>query len=240
MDKVLGIIPARGGSKGLPNKNIRKLGGISLINRTVKTAVTSRVFDTIIVSTDSDEIASEVSDQPFVEILKRPAELATDSALVMDTIRHVIKTCEERGQYFKYMILLQVTAPFRVVADIQQCMSLLQRGADSVISFSETKEPPARVWKIEGSRITNLVNGVNPFLPRQALEPGFFINGLIYGVRVGDIKDNPQTFSLMFGNVVPMITPALRAIDIDTEIDLELAESLIRLKGGFPEAGNWA
>src|ERR1043165_9838516 len=105
MDRVLGIIPARGGSKGLPDKNIKPLGGIPLISRTIRTAVASGVLDALVVSTDSPEIASVVSREKGVEVLKRPAELAADNSLGMDAIRHVIRTREEMGDQYKYMIL---------------------------------------------------------------------------------------------------------------------------------------
>src|SRR5687768_4488383 len=103
MSSVLGLIPARGGSKGVPNKNIKHLGGIPLISHTIRAAKNSGVIDKIVVSTDSDAISSVVEQEGGAEVIKRPAKLAQDNSLVMDAIRHVVDTLEKKNEYYDFL-----------------------------------------------------------------------------------------------------------------------------------------
>lgn len=123
--KFIAVIPARGGSKGLPGKNIKELCGKPLIVYTIETALKSKIFDKVIVSTDSLEIA-EIAKKAGAEIpFLRPKELATDTADSMDVLIHAIKFLEEKGEKFDYIMKLQPTSPLRTEEDIRKSVKLL-------------------------------------------------------------------------------------------------------------------
>jgi CMP-N,N'-diacetyllegionaminic acid synthase len=229
MKKVLAIIPARGGSKGVPNKNIKELGGVPLICWSIRAARESGVVDKIVVSTDSDNIKQVAEKEAGVEVIKRPEELAQDNSLVIEAIRHVVSELEKRNELFEFILLLEPTSPLRTKEDIIETVNILKRNdADSVASFTETKVPPARIWRIEGNSVLPFIAGSNAFLPRQQHEKGFYINGVIYGFRTTDLKNNPGVTSIFFGKTAPIVIPESRVIDIDSPIDFALAEILIR------------
>jgi CMP-N,N'-diacetyllegionaminic acid synthase len=228
MKKVLGIIPARGGSKGVPNKNIRPLAGIPLIAHSIRVAKASGIITTLAVSTDSDAIAS-VSISEGAMVIKRPSELSQDHSLVIDAIRHVVESLEQKGEVFDFILLLEPTSPLRTGQDIVRTVSLLSEpGIDSVTSFSETKIPPARLWRIRENIVEPFIPGSNAFLPRQKLEKAYYINGIIYGFKARDLKQNPSAISILFGKTAPIIIPEERVIDIDSETDFKMAETLFK------------
>jgi CMP-N,N'-diacetyllegionaminic acid synthase len=228
MGKVLAIIPARGGSKGVPGKNIKPLGGIPLIAWSIRAAQKSGAVERIVVSTDSAEIA-EVARQEGADVVMRPSALAQDNSLVVDAIRHVVEELKGRNEQFEFLLLLEPTSPLRVPADIVEAVNTLKQGrADSVASFTETKVPPARIWRIKDGSVEPFIAGSNAFLPRQKHEKGFYINGVIYGFKLKDLQANPEAVSLFFGKTAPLIIPESRVIDIDTTMDFEMAELLIR------------
>lgn len=185
--RVLGVIPARGGSKGLPGKNIRPLLGKPLIAWTIEAAAASERLGRTLVSTDSEDIA-EVARQhggeaPFL----RPAELATDSAESLPVIQHALRFCEDaEGRPYDAVVMLQPTTPFRKASDIDGALALLETtGADSVISVVDVQgHHPARMKYLEGDRLID-----PPFCeerenqPRQELRPMYLRNGAIYATR---------------------------------------------------------
>jgi len=224
--KVLGVIPARGGSKGVLRKNIRLLAGKPLISYTIEVAANSRLFRTV-VSTDDMEIA-EISkecggDVPFL----RPAELATDRALAIPVIQHALRTVEELegSDLYDAVMMLQPTTPFRTSEDINNSIELMNRtGADSVISVVDVgSHHPARMKYLEGDRLID-----PPFCeehenqPRQELRPMYLRSGAIYLTRrevllSGYFKRN---------DCRALIVPVIRAVNIDTEFDFRYAEWL--------------
>jgi CMP-N,N'-diacetyllegionaminic acid synthase len=230
MGKVLAVIPARGGSKGVPNKNIRLLAGKPLIEYSIASAIESRVVDRVVVSTDSKVIA-ETAARAGALVVSRPAEISGDDSLVTDAIRHVVGQIEAMGEEYEFILLLEPTSPLRSPEDIQKAVQLLRSpGIDSVASFSETKTPPARIWRIENGNVQPFIPGSNAFLPRQKLEKGYYINGIIYGFKTSDLKKNPGTASLFFGRTAPIIVENERIIDIDSEMDFTVAEVLLKNK----------
>ncbi|GAG81989.1 unnamed protein product [marine sediment metagenome] len=140
---IIALIPARGGSKGLPRKNIKELDGKPLIAHTIEVAKQSRIFDRIIVSTDDKEIA-EVAKEYGAEVpFIRPAELATDTADAMDVLIHALKWFKNKGQNFDYVMKLQPTSPLRTEQDIKNSMDLIiQKDGDSILSVSECEHHP--------------------------------------------------------------------------------------------------
>jgi CMP-N-acetylneuraminic acid synthetase len=144
-------------------------------------------------------------------------------------MRHVVEVLEKAGQLYDYILLLEPTSPLRVVEDITKTVSLLNDSKiNSVASFSETKVPPARIWKIENNSVEPFIKGSNAFLPRQKLEKGYYINGVIYGIKTVDLKQNPKSISLFFGKTAPILIPEERVIDIDSEMDFKMAELLFK------------
>ena len=136
--RVIAIIPARGGSKGIPRKNIKPLLGKPLIAYTIEVAVASKLLDKIVVSTEDAEIA-EISQRWGAEVVRRPEELARDDSPSVDAILHVIHWFEERGQYFDITALLEPTSPLRKADDLDNAIALLIKNldkADSLVSFA--------------------------------------------------------------------------------------------------------
>jgi CMP-N-acetylneuraminic acid synthetase len=222
--KVLGIIPARGGSKGVPGKNIRPLGGTPLIVYTIRAAAASRLARCI-VSTDSAEIA-EVAKAHGAEVpFLRPADLATDAANAIPVLQHAYRHLrDECGESFEAAMMLQPTTPFRRVEDINRAIEILEKtGADSVISVIESDRHPARMKYLEGDRLID-----PPFCeayenqPRQELRPMYLRSGAIYLSRIETLERN----SIKGNDSRALIVPNTTAVNIDSLDDFEYAEWL--------------
>lgn len=227
--KVLGIIPARDGSKGMPKKNIRPLLNKPLIAWTIKQAQESRYIDQVLVSTDSEEIAeisrSYGADVPFI----RPKELATDSAKVMDVLIHALNWLEMNNSFYDLIILLQPTSPLRTSNDIDSAIELLfSRKAQSIVSVCEVEHHP--YW-------TNTLPSdgcMKDFLRdeimnknRQELPIFYRLNGAIYLAFCDYLK----TQGKFLGNeTYAYIMSKERSLDIDDEIDFRFAEFLLQMK----------
>lgn len=221
--RILSIIPARGGSKGVPKKNIRNLNGEPLISYSIKASQNSLLVNDTVVSTD-DEAIAKVSEYFGAEVIKRPSELAQDQSLVIDAMRQVIRVKEEMGTYYDYVVLIEPTSPLRTPDDIDSTIQLvIDKGADSGATFSETPTPPNRVWKIEDFSPQPFIQGANPFLPRQVQEKGYFLNGMVYVVKVSELMKD-ESSSVLLGKQVASIIPSSRVIDIDTLEDFRMAE----------------
>jgi len=226
--RILGVIPARGGSKGVPRKNIRALGGKPLIAYTIEAAAASKRPTRTIVSTEDEEIARvarEVGgDVPFV----RPAKLSTDEAKAIPVIQHALSAVEEQenGTPYDGVMMLQPTTPFRTSEDIDAAVDLLETtGADSVISVVDVGgHHPARMKYIEGNRLID-----PPFCeeyenqPRQELSPMYIRNGAIYLTR----REILQSGSFKGRDCRAWAMPAERSINIDTMLDFKYAEWLL-------------
>jgi CMP-N,N'-diacetyllegionaminic acid synthase len=224
--QVLAVIPARGGSKGVPQKNIRALGGRPLIGYTIAAAQEARRLARTIVSTDDAEIAEVArglgAQVPFL----RPADLASDSARAIPVLQHALAACEaEDGRRYDAVLMLQPTTPFRTAADIDAAVELLERtGADSVIGVVDVEgHHPARMKYLEGDRLVD-----PPFCeayenqPRQELRPMFVRNGAIYLTR----RDVLMAGSFKGQDCRALIMPVERSVNIDTPLDFRYAEWL--------------
>ncbi|MCB0678208.1 MAG: acylneuraminate cytidylyltransferase family protein [Saprospiraceae bacterium] len=226
--KVLGVIPARGGSKGVPKKNVKLLGGKPLIAYSIEAARAAKRLTRVIVSTDDEEIA-EVSrrwgaDAPFL----RPAELATDAAKAVPVIQHALEEMEGRDdQVYDAVMMLQPTTPFRTGADIDRAIEILEKtGADSVISVVDVEgHHPARMKYLEDGRL------IDPDFceayenqPRQELRPMYLRNGMIYLTR----REVMRSGSFKGSDCRALIVETHRSVNIDTPLDFELAEFLYK------------
>ena len=214
--RVLGLIPARGGSKSIPRKNLVDLGGVPLIQWTIQAALGSNL-ERVVVSTDEDEIA-EISKSLGAEVpFKRPAELSSDQTLSIDVVLHALDVLEED---FDAVMMLQPTSPFRTSIDIEGAIKIID-GASSVISVVPVEGThPARMKFVEDGVLID-----PPFaetienMPRQELRPMYIRNGAIYLTRISDLRH--RTFKGALSRA--LIMPKERSINIDTGFDLALA-----------------
>lgn len=225
---MIAIIPARGGSKGLPGKNIRLLDGIPLICHTIKAAVSASSISRVIVSTDDDAIAAIAkecgAEVPFI----RPSDLASDDAMVMDTYLYVIdKITEETKQSIGAFVALLPTVPFRLPDDINNAVSIFcEYKADSVISVTESPVPIEWYRKIsEEGKLRGYLPEFNAVENRQKLEQTYIPNGAIYVFRTEVLRATREYYT---EKTYPYIMPRERSVDIDELLDFEWAEFLLR------------
>ncbi len=224
--RILAIIPARGGSKGLPGKNLRPLGGRPLIAWTVEAGRQSRYVSELIVSTDCPKIADEAAAAgarvPFI----RPAGLAGDTAQIMDAVIHAIERLQEDGQTFDLVLLLQPTSPLRSSEDIDKAIELFfARQAEAVVSVCENDHHPW--WSNTLPENGNMVGFLRPEAlntNRQDLPSYYRLNGAIYLADIGALK-NHQSF---YGpGTFAYVMPRERSVDIDSALDFHLAEAIL-------------
>jgi CMP-N,N'-diacetyllegionaminic acid synthase len=214
--KVLAVIPARGGSKGLPGKNILPVGGQPLIGYSIGAAKASAAVDRVIVSSDDDAIIAAARacgcDVPF----RRPDELATDTAASIDVVLHAL----DQVPGYDYVVLLQPTSPLRTAADIDAaCERLAESGALACVSVSPVEQSPYWMYQISDAGdlrpVLDLPAGVSR---RQDLPPVYTLNGAIYVANVSWLRRN-RTF--LTAETVPYVMPTERSLDIDTYADVE-------------------
>jgi len=219
----LAIIPARGGSKRLPRKNILNLGGKPLIGWSIEAALGSRYIDKIVVTSDDDNIL-KIAEQYHVKIIKRPPKLASDTALTYDVVKHTIETIQKK---YDYIVLLQPTSPLRNNLHIDDAIeSLFNKNADAIVSVTETDHSP--LW----SNILPENGSMENFLRRdilqkrsQELEKYYRINGAIYIVDTNILLKDKTIFPKK--NIYAYIMDRFTSIDIDEKIDFEIASFLI-------------
>jgi CMP-N-acetylneuraminic acid synthetase len=228
-NKILAIIPARGGSKGLPGKNIKLLLGKPLIAYAIEAVKESKYSIDIVISTDSNEIA-EVGNQFGVTSVMRPTELATDTSLVIDAVKYTINYLKQTGQIYDILLLIEPTSPLRNGDDIDNVLDLFlhTRSFDAIATFSKLEHPITRLWLIDNDIPKPLLSDADPFKRRQDQKCGYYINGLVYAFKILNLeKNNYQSFySDKFG---AMITDK-KVIDIDNEYDFFIAEQLLKYK----------
>lgn len=221
---VLGIVPARGGSKGMPGKNLKPLAGKPLLAYTAEVANISGVLDRIILSTDDEAIAdlgrSVGLEVPFI----RPADLAQDDTPMLPVLVHAITWMEQAGFQPDYIILLQPTSPLRRPSHIKQAVTILRdTGCDSVVSV--TKLPahcsPDYVMKIEDGKLSNFLPGSQRISRRQDTRPAYVRDGTAYAFR----RDLVMKHNTIYGtDCRPLIIPSEESLSIDTPADWASAE----------------
>ena len=220
--RVLVIIPARGGSKGVPQKNIKLLGGKPLIAHAIECALGSKKASKIVVSTDDDAIALAANQYP-IEVIKRPSELAEDDSNVVTAVTYTYDYLKED---FDVIVLLQPTAPLRTSADLDAVIDLLEKNknTDGVISVVPMDDVhPARMYDLnENQQLVPLIeNGET--LRRQDLKPVYYRNGCFYAVRT---KAFYEQQSFMVANKLAFVMNPNWLINIDNQRDFQLATLL--------------
>jgi CMP-N,N'-diacetyllegionaminic acid synthase len=225
--KIACVIPARGGSKGLPRKNIKLLAGKPLIAYTIGQALQSHYIDRTIISTDDPEIA-DVSRQYGAEVpFMRPDNLAGDHASTIDVLLHAIHWLEEQEKYdFDILVLLHATTPLRSIDDINSCINLLvEAKADNVFSVAEAhRNPYFNMVEADERGIATLVKK-GKFTTRQSAPKVYDMNASIY-VWWKDILKNEKKIFLKKSHIY--IMPKERSIDIDDDFDFKIAEFLLQ------------
>lgn len=220
-ERVVAAIPARGGSKGVPRKNVRELGNKPLLAWSIDVAKETACIDRVVVTTDDDEIATVARDYA-AEVVMRPEQLATDDALVIDAIRHLVTTLRDDGEQARYLTMLEPTCPFREPEDIQASVELLAtEDFDSVATFTEAELNPHRAWRIADTQPEPMVKDADPWQPRQKLPDAYELNGGAYTFEMDALPETGP--AMIFGNCGAVTMPSERSIDIDTPLDLEFA-----------------
>jgi CMP-N,N'-diacetyllegionaminic acid synthase len=221
---MLAIIPARGGSKGLPGKNIRPLLGKPLLAYTIEAAKNSRLITDIVISTDDEEIAGTAvkfgARLPFM----RPANLASDNSLAIETYMYTIeKIARDSRKQIDAFVVLQPTSPLRTSGDIDAAISLfIERKADSVVSYTEEAHPVN--WHKYISQDMSFENiFTDRIANRQEYRKSYFPNGAIFVYRYNLIRSG----NLYSRNSFAYIMPRDRSVDIDTMQDFDYAEFLL-------------
>ncbi len=227
--RVLAVTLARGGSKGVPRKNVRLVNGHPLIAYTIVEALRCPLINRLIVSSEDAEIRRIAIEYGAEAPFKRPAELATDTARSVDCDQHAVEWAErDEGQRYDYVVGLPCTNPLRDSADIDAALrKLIETGADSVIGVSRLDDHhPIRIKKIVDDRIQDFCLPEIPETHRQTLKPDAYIrNGSIYAARRDMIVNG-----IRYGTVEsrPYIMPPERSVNVDSELELLLVELLVQ------------
>ncbi len=226
---VLGVIPARGGSKGVKDKNIRIIAGEPLIQYAINACKESGRLSTFVVSTDSEKIMA-IAERTGTQVIQRPKEIAMDTSSVVDAALHVLKALEKTDYHFDAIMLLQPTSPIRTGDDIDKAIELLEESTeiDGVISVIRVEDThPARMYKVEQDGIDQNLQPLQPLFEncrRQDLPPIFHRNGAIYLVRREQLVEN-RTF--MPKKKIGIVMRSDYSVNIDTELDVLTAEVIL-------------
>ena len=233
LDPVVAIIPARGGSKGIPHKNIKDLVGLPLIAHTINLAKRSNLFTKIVVSSDSNTI-NDIARLYGADIVERPDHLSQDHSLVSDAIEYTLKqllySTENSREAFKSFALLEPTSPLRTVDVLSRCLSRLSvETIQSVATVSETDVPASRLWYLEENetRLVPVCPDSDPWQPRQSHRSSFKLNGLFYGSKISWFMNRQNKNSLISTDFFPVITDPSISVDIDTIDDFSYIEFML-------------
>lgn len=225
MSLNIAIIPARGGSKRLPNKNILPLENKPLINWTVEAALKTNLFDMVLVSTDSQSIADIAKAAGAAVPFLRPSELASDTSTTNDVIKHMVEWIEQKYSPVARITLLQPTSPLRNARNIIEAMALYEeKKADAIISVCEIDHPIQYCNRLPENQGMKGFISVNDNRRSQDLEPFYRLNGAIY---IFDRRFVGSLTSIYSENSFAYIMNKFQSVDIDDEFDFMLAALLL-------------
>jgi N-acylneuraminate cytidylyltransferase len=220
---ILGLIPARGGSKGLPRKNIIPLLGKPLIAWTIEEAKKSKYIDRLILSSEDDEIIRIAKEYGCEVPFKRPVELAQDNTPGIEPVLDAIKKLPN----YDYVILLQPTSPLRTVEDIDGCVEkCIYNKVNACVSVTEPDKSPYWMYSLDDKdKMVPLLDTEEEFTYRQEIPKAYVLNGAIYVAKANYLLKKK---SFVSEDTIAFIMPPERSIDIDSEVDFKLAEILIK------------
>jgi CMP-N-acetylneuraminic acid synthetase len=224
---VLAVITARGGSKGIPGKNIKVLNGKPLLVWSIDAAKCAKSVSRIVVSSDDEDIL-KVATNSSSEIIKRPAKLATDRASSESVVEHVLRTLKQKEGYVPdFILLLQPTSPLRTALDIDTLMELMQESkAELGISVFVVDKKYLKMYILKGGKyLEGAVDKRYPYWPRQKLPAAYLPNGALYLMKTSAFVKN---HNFIAKKVVPYVMEAERSVDIDDLEDFKLAAKLLK------------
>lgn len=223
--KILGVIPARGGSKGIPRKNIKMLGGKPLIAWTIEQAKKSKYIDRLIVSSEDKEIQNVAKEWGCEVPFERPAELSNDDTPGFAPAIHALQMCPG----FDFLVLLQPTSPFRITKDIDDAIEIcILEKVSSSITIAPSKDHPYLTFgrKNDGT-LSPFMDPKPKVLRRQDLPPAYTLNGAVYVV---DSKIFSETKSFLHHDTVSLLMPPVRSLDIDSALDFVIASGIVAVR----------
>ncbi|MBN2458161.1 acylneuraminate cytidylyltransferase family protein [Candidatus Woesearchaeota archaeon] len=229
--RVLAVVPARGGSKGIPKKNIIELNGKPLIAWTIEAGKQTTYIDRMIVSTDSKEIAEVAkrfkADVPFI----RPDYLSSDTASSVDVLLHAIDYLEEKGEIYDYIMLLEPTSPLRTTEDIEKSIEMLESNTDAEsivgVAKAESSHPLFSVTITDSGFIRPFSGEELKHIRRQDIKDVYFLEGTIYTSKIDALRKR-KTF--YHERTLPYIVERYKQFEVDEETDLVCIEALMRYK----------
>lgn len=223
--KILVIIPARGGSKGIPHKNIKPLAGKPLIHYTIDVARQIVANEDICVSTDDPEIIQCVEDYGVKVPFVRPSELATDTAGTYEVLLHALKYYEQQGKAYDIVVLLQNTSPFRTSKQVREAIKLYRSDIDMVVSVKEcSANPYFCVFEENNEGFLHICKGDGNIIRRQDAPKVYEYNGAIYVINSKSLKEMPL---YKFTKRIKYVMDEKSSLDLDTMNDWHMAELLI-------------
>jgi N-acylneuraminate cytidylyltransferase len=225
-ERVLALVPARGGSRGIPRKNLVEVGGRTLLAWVAEAARGSRVVDRVVLSSEDPEILEAGRraglDTPFV----RPAELARDDTPGIDPVLHALDALDQAGDHYGWVVLLQPTSPLRTSADIDGTAALCGReGAPAAVSITAADKSPWWMFHLgSGGLMEPLLDAARRPQRRQDAPPVYVLNGAVYVARVEWLR---RTRSFLTDETVGYVMPRERSVDVDEPADLHVVEALL-------------
>jgi len=228
--KDLVLIPARGGSKGIPGKNIKILNDKPLIYYTLDAACAVASPENICVSTDSDEIIRVVREYGLDVPFKRPDHMATDTSSSYEVILHAIDFYEQRGMHYDRVVLLQPTSPFRTGTHIREALSMFQPGLDMVVSVVIARANPYFTLFEENTEGLLIRSKLGNFTRRQDCPVVYEYNGAIYIMNVQSLKIEPNS---NFAKIKKYVMKEEDSLDIDTNLDWIIAKTILSERSGI-------
>lgn len=226
--RVLAIIPARGGSKGLARKNVIDLAGKPLIAWTIEASTNSKYITRTIVSSEDSEILS-VSKKYGIEVVERPPDLASDDATSESVVKHVLDYLRLKNEEYDVLILLQPTSPLRTSSDIDNALAVkLETNATAVISITESDNKILKSFKYANNGfLEGIANNSYPFISRHKLPKTYLSNGALYIVDIGEFMKN---CSFLTDKTIGYLMDNSKSVDIDTQEDLDKVAKIIHSK----------
>jgi CMP-N-acetylneuraminic acid synthetase len=227
---ILGLIPARGGSKGIPKKNIARLCHKPLIVYTIEEALRSRYLTKVVTSTENKEIA-RIAKNSGSEVIMRPKNLARDYTPTFPVVEHALNYLRKRSLKPDIIVLLQPTAPLRKAAFLDEAIEILlknKRRADAIVSLCKIDEPhPYKLKVIRNGFVQPFMKGAHGFMPRQLLPQVYRLNGAFYIVKTAVCLEKK---TLLPERTLPYFMEERFSVNIDTPRDLVLAEYFLKLQ----------